>query len=91
MTKNNMSPKTHDLVVTCVFSAPIELVWKAWTDPDYVMRWWGPDHLINTVTPLAVGYMTVGLITVALMYSGRVNTEPAIVINAAGSKGNIGN
>ena len=55
------------------------------------MRWWGPDHLINTVTPLAVGYMTVGLITVALMYSGRVNTEPAIVINAAGSKGNIGN
>jgi uncharacterized protein YndB with AHSA1/START domain len=26
-----------------VFNAPVELVWKAWTDPAFVMRWWGPD------------------------------------------------
>ncbi len=25
-----------------VFDAPRELVWKAWTDPKYVMQWWGP-------------------------------------------------
>jgi uncharacterized protein YndB with AHSA1/START domain len=42
--ENNMTAKTHDLVVTRVFSAPVELVWKAWTDPEYVMRWWGPDY-----------------------------------------------
>jgi uncharacterized protein YndB with AHSA1/START domain len=30
------------LVVTRVFDAPRELVWKAWTDPKYVMQWWGP-------------------------------------------------
>jgi uncharacterized protein YndB with AHSA1/START domain len=47
MTENNMAPKTHDLVVTRVFSAPIELVWKAWTDPEYVMRWWGPDYFTS--------------------------------------------
>jgi len=35
-------PKKRDLVVTRVFDAPIELVWKAWTDPEYVMQWWGP-------------------------------------------------
>jgi uncharacterized protein YndB with AHSA1/START domain len=29
------------------FSAPIELVWKAWTDPEYVMRWWGPDYFTS--------------------------------------------
>jgi Activator of Hsp90 ATPase homolog 1-like protein len=23
------------------FDAPRELVWKAWTDPKYVMQWWG--------------------------------------------------
>ncbi|MEK6288043.1 MAG: SRPBCC domain-containing protein [Acidobacteriota bacterium] len=34
--------KKRDLVITRVFDAPIELVWKAWTDPEYVMRWWGP-------------------------------------------------
>jgi uncharacterized protein YndB with AHSA1/START domain len=25
-----------------VFDAPVEAVWKAWSDPEYVMRWWGP-------------------------------------------------
>jgi len=30
------------MVVTRVFDAPRELVWKAWTDPKYVMQWWGP-------------------------------------------------
>jgi uncharacterized protein YndB with AHSA1/START domain len=33
----------RDLVVTRVFDAPVELVWKAWSDPEQVMRWWGPD------------------------------------------------
>ena len=30
------------MVITRVFDAPCELVWKAWTDPKYVMQWWGP-------------------------------------------------
>ena len=30
------------MVVTRVFDAPRELVWKAWTDPQYIMQWWGP-------------------------------------------------
>lgn len=32
----------RDLVITRLFDAPIERVWKAWTDPEQVMRWWGP-------------------------------------------------
>ena len=32
----------RDLVITRLFDAPIEQVWKAWTEPEYVMRWWGP-------------------------------------------------
>jgi len=30
------------VVVTRLFDAPVELVWKAWSDPQYVMQWWGP-------------------------------------------------
>jgi len=30
------------MVITRIFDAPRELVWKAWTDPQYVMQWWGP-------------------------------------------------
>ena len=41
MAKNTVS-ETERMVVTRVFDAPRELVWKAWTDPKYVMQWWGP-------------------------------------------------
>jgi uncharacterized protein YndB with AHSA1/START domain len=41
MTKNTVD-ETERMVVTRVFDAPRELVWKAWTDPKYMMQWWGP-------------------------------------------------
>ena len=47
MMENNPALKKRDLVVTRIFDAPIELVWKAWTDPEHVMRWWGPDHFTS--------------------------------------------
>ena len=34
--------KKQNLVVTRILDAPIELVWKAWTELEHVMRWWGP-------------------------------------------------
>ena len=42
MTKNTVN-EIERMVVTRVFDAPRELVWKAWTDPKYVMQWWGPE------------------------------------------------
>jgi uncharacterized protein YndB with AHSA1/START domain len=38
----NSEQKKRDLVVTRVFDAPVEQAWKAWSDPELVMRWWGP-------------------------------------------------
>lgn len=40
MTEVNQA--TRELTITRVFDAPRELVWKAWTDPEQLMRWWGP-------------------------------------------------
>jgi uncharacterized protein YndB with AHSA1/START domain len=37
------------LVITRVFDVPRELVWKAWTDPKHLMRWWGPKHFTSPV------------------------------------------
>ena len=47
MTDNNMTDTTNrgrkrNVLVSRVFDAPVELVWKAWSDPEYVMQWWGP-------------------------------------------------
>jgi uncharacterized protein YndB with AHSA1/START domain len=33
---------TKDILITRVFDAPRELVWKEWTEPERVIRWWGP-------------------------------------------------
>jgi uncharacterized protein YndB with AHSA1/START domain len=41
MAKNAVD-ETERMVITRVFDAPRELVWKAWTDPKDVMQWWGP-------------------------------------------------
>jgi len=41
MAKNTVN-EIERMVVTRVFDAPRELVWKAWTDPKYIMQWWGP-------------------------------------------------
>jgi uncharacterized protein YndB with AHSA1/START domain len=41
MAENTIS-EIDRMVITRVFDAPRELVWKAWTDPKYIMQWWGP-------------------------------------------------
>jgi uncharacterized protein YndB with AHSA1/START domain len=32
------------IVIERELDAPREFVWKVWTDPDQVTRWWGPEH-----------------------------------------------
>lgn len=41
---------TLNMVTTRVFDAPVEQVWKAWSDSDLVMQWWGPTGFTS---PLA--------------------------------------
>ena len=36
-------PAERELVITRVFDAPRQLVFKAWTEPDRAARWWGPQ------------------------------------------------
>lgn len=45
-------PKKYNLVVTRVFGAPIEEVWKAWVDPEYVMQWWGPNGFTSSLAEM---------------------------------------
>jgi uncharacterized protein YndB with AHSA1/START domain len=36
------SPAETEFVITRVFDAPRDLVWKAWTEGERLARWWGP-------------------------------------------------
>jgi uncharacterized protein YndB with AHSA1/START domain len=40
--------------ITRVFNAPRALVYKAWTDPKQMARWWGPKTFTNPVCNLDV-------------------------------------
>lgn len=55
MTNNNNSTDAesdHEIVITRIFNAPRELVFKVWTDPAHVAQWWGPKGFTTTVTEL---------------------------------------
>ncbi len=45
-------PAGRVLVITRVFDAPRNLVFKAWTDPKRVAKWWGPKGFTNPVCEL---------------------------------------
>ncbi len=47
-------PEIRDLVFTRVFDAPVERVWKAWTDAEDVKYWWGPDRFTAPLARLEV-------------------------------------
>jgi len=40
---------TRELIITRLFDAPRKLVWKAWTEPERSMRWWGPKGFTSPV------------------------------------------
>ena len=48
-TKNSPAKSERELVITRVFDAPRELVFKAWSEPEHVMRWWGPRDFTTPV------------------------------------------
>ena len=56
MSRNNLVVNRDELAYTMtrVFDAPRELVWKAYTDPELVPKWWGPRYLTTTVEKMDV-------------------------------------
>jgi len=42
----------REFVITRVFDAPRDLVWKAWTEPERLMHWWGPKGFTMRVGTL---------------------------------------
>jgi uncharacterized protein YndB with AHSA1/START domain len=43
-----------ELVLTRTFDAPRDLVFKVWTDPKHVAKWWGPHGFTTTIHEMDV-------------------------------------
>ena len=59
MTKNMLTtiaaePGKQEIVITRIFSAPRELVFKAFTDRNAIPKWWGPRRLSTIVDSMEV-------------------------------------
>lgn len=51
------TPPECEIVTTRTFKFPRPLVYRAWTEPDHLRNWWGPDGFTNTfhIFDLTVG------------------------------------
>jgi uncharacterized protein YndB with AHSA1/START domain len=69
-----MSETMQQVLITKVFDAPRELVWAAWTDPDHVARWFGPEGMEVSRESVEVDLRVGG--RYALTMSGRGMEHP---------------
>jgi uncharacterized protein YndB with AHSA1/START domain len=46
--------KMQELITTRIFDAPREVVFRAWTDPERLKRWWGPKGFTSPVCEVDV-------------------------------------
>lgn len=44
--------KDRELFLTRMLDAPIDLVWEAFTKPEHIAKWWGPNGFTNTITTM---------------------------------------
>jgi len=74
-TRNSPATTSTELVITRVFDAPRELVWKAWTEPEHLMRWWGPKGF--TAPAVEIDFRVGGKV-LAAMQSPEFNEDRPI-------------
>jgi len=45
--QSQMQTPTRELTLIRIFDAPRDLVFEAWTNPQHLAKWWGPDGFTN--------------------------------------------
>jgi len=48
------STQDRELIISRMLNAPVELVWEAWTKPEHIAKWWGPNGFTNTIDTMDV-------------------------------------
>jgi uncharacterized protein YndB with AHSA1/START domain len=49
---NSNAVTANELVITRIFCAPGDLIWRAWTDPEHLKKWWGPKNFSTPVSKI---------------------------------------
>jgi len=51
-TETKSKTATREIMISRILNAPRELVWKVWTEPEHIVKWWGPTGFTNTIHEL---------------------------------------
>lgn len=54
MTNHASATADREIATTRVFDAPREIVFQMWTDPEHIVKWWGPRGFTNTIHEMDV-------------------------------------
>jgi uncharacterized protein YndB with AHSA1/START domain len=49
MDQQKSNTQDRELVITRTLDAPVELVWEAFSMPEHIANWWGPNGFTNTI------------------------------------------
>ncbi len=52
MAGKERSKEVGMILITRVFNAPRERLWRAWTEPELIMKWWGPRSFTSPVVKM---------------------------------------
>jgi uncharacterized protein YndB with AHSA1/START domain len=52
--RNESSTADREISTTRLFNAPRDLVYRAWTEPEHMAKWWGPRGFTNTIHEMDV-------------------------------------
>ena len=44
----------REMTAVRLFDAPVQLVWKVWTEPQRIAQWWGPNGFTTTTDVMEV-------------------------------------
>jgi uncharacterized protein YndB with AHSA1/START domain len=39
----------REVIITRLLNVPRELVWEAWTKPEHIVNWWGPNGFVTVI------------------------------------------
>jgi uncharacterized protein YndB with AHSA1/START domain len=51
---------SRQVLIPRVFKAPRDLVFRAWTDPDHVAQWFGPEHFYTPRESVVIDLASAG-------------------------------
>ncbi len=63
--------------LTKVLDAPRELVWKAWTQPERLARWWGPRGFTTPVSTIEIELRPGGRFRLAMVFDEDGSSYPS--------------